>query len=492
MNRATSTDAKTSVVVVSPLEYIRKQQVENLRTANCGISAATIGESIEMDREIANGKFDIVYGSAEQWLSESWRKTLQCGNLHRAEVLVVDEVHTVATWGSGKKGKAAFREAFGRVSELRSCLKSGTPVLGLTATANKELRDRLIKCLGIRSPLGPIIVSPNKDNIRFTVAQADKKLYCFNWLLQLLREKKGDAPFTIIFCKTVNDIVSLLTYFVMKLEYSGLYVDGEGPPHERCLLGVYYSQTPTHHKDHLTSSFEGKSGHVIVVFATTSLSMGVDFPFVKYVVRYGPSNNLTSHLQEAGRAGRNGQQAYNTTVCCSVCHRKFSCLGDGSGCSETIPEFDSWYHNEKDHVVSRGVTEDDKNCIRDALKEVQVSLSSETKVRMFDNTGVITHGLSDNVIDAVVSNVHFIFNVHSVLEQCNVPSLKLAVIILEVVKEVFEDFEIPEELYSAVTGRKKLHLASRLMHPLTVTVNPLKELLSEGSHLPGTMDELLI
>ena len=98
MNRATSTDAKTSVVVVSPLEYIKKQQVENLRTANCGISAATIGESIEMDREIANGKFDIVYGSAEQWLIESWRKTLQCGNLHRAEVLVGDEVHTVATW----------------------------------------------------------------------------------------------------------------------------------------------------------------------------------------------------------------------------------------------------------------------------------------------------------------------------------------------------------------------------------------------------------
>ena len=410
-------------------------------------------------------------------------------------------------------------------------------MLGLTATANKELRDRLIKCLGIRSPLGPIIVSPNKDNIRFTVAQADKKLYCFNWLLQLLREKKGDAPFTIIFCKTVNDIVSLLTYFLMKLEYSGLYIDGEGPPHERCLLGVYYSQTPTHHKDHITSSFEGKSGHVRVVFATTSLSMGVDFPFVKYVVHYGPSNNLTSHLQEAGRAGRNGQQAYNITVyhgkhlmtceddiknavkqslnsccrvsflnnfdekisplepqhrCCSVCHRKCNCLGNGSGCSETIPEFDSWYHNEKDHVVSRGVTEDDKNCIRDALKKVQVSLSSETKVRMFDNTGVITHGLSDNVIDAVVSNVHFIFNVHSVIEQCNVPSLKLAVIILEVVKEVFEDFEIPEELYSAVTERKKLHLASRLMHPLTVTVNPLKELLSEGSHLPGTMDELLI
>ena len=63
----------------------------------------------------------------------------------------------------------------------------------------------------------------------------------------------------------------------MKLGNSGLYVYGEGPIHERCLLGVYYSQTPKHHKDCV-------SGNVRVVFATTSLSMGIDFAHVKYVI----------------------------------------------------------------------------------------------------------------------------------------------------------------------------------------------------------------
>ena len=53
--------------------------------------------------------------------------------------------------GLGKKGKAAFREAFGQVAELRSCLESGTPLLALTATAHKEMRNRLIKCLGMKS-----------------------------------------------------------------------------------------------------------------------------------------------------------------------------------------------------------------------------------------------------------------------------------------------------------------------------------------------------
>ena len=130
-------------------------------------------------------------------------------------------------------------------------------MLGLTATANKEMRDRLVKYLGMKSNLCPIVVSPNNDNIRFTVTKVENKLHCFNWIIKNLEEKKGDAPFVIMFCKTVNDIVSVLTLFLMKLGQTGIYVEGDGPLHERCLLGVYYSQTPQSHKNDITSSFEG-------------------------------------------------------------------------------------------------------------------------------------------------------------------------------------------------------------------------------------------
>ena len=72
-----SSGFKTSVVVVSPLEYIRKQQVENVKKEDFGITAATTGESVEIDREIETGNVDIVYGNAEQWLSDRWRKALR-------------------------------------------------------------------------------------------------------------------------------------------------------------------------------------------------------------------------------------------------------------------------------------------------------------------------------------------------------------------------------------------------------------------------------
>lgn len=73
---------------------------------------------------------------------------------------------------------------------------------------------------------------------------------------------------------------------------------------------MYYSQTPQSLKDTVTTSFEGDI-FTRVAIASSSLSMGVDFPNVKYVIHFGPSKSLSSQLQEAGRAGYDGSEAFN-------------------------------------------------------------------------------------------------------------------------------------------------------------------------------------
>ena len=88
---------KFIVCVVSPLEYIRKQQVASINKLH-GLSVAAVGDNEETDKDIEDGGANIVFGSAEQWLSDKWKKALQFGSLHDTEVLVVDEVHTVETW----------------------------------------------------------------------------------------------------------------------------------------------------------------------------------------------------------------------------------------------------------------------------------------------------------------------------------------------------------------------------------------------------------
>jgi superfamily II DNA helicase RecQ len=131
----------------------------------------------------------------------------------------------------------------------------GTPTLALTATADEEMRKRLVKFIGFKDYCR-VIVSHNKNNIRFNIIKADSHLKCLNWLVEMMREKKEHTPFTLIFCQVVNDIVFILSYLLMELGSSGLYARGHLPQQQSCLIGVYYSQTPQSLKDTLTASFE--------------------------------------------------------------------------------------------------------------------------------------------------------------------------------------------------------------------------------------------
>ena len=87
MHRVTSAKSKTFVVVVRLLEYIRKRQVVKTKKPNCGMYCRhnRVGESIELDREIFKSKCDIVYGSAEQWFSDTLTKVIAVAQLLQNE-----------------------------------------------------------------------------------------------------------------------------------------------------------------------------------------------------------------------------------------------------------------------------------------------------------------------------------------------------------------------------------------------------------------------
>ena len=84
-----------TVLVVSPLEMIRKQQVERLNSS--GIKAVLL-EDLDPKCENLGEEIEVAFGSAEQWLSDAWRQPLKDGVFKGAEFRVVDEVHTVETW----------------------------------------------------------------------------------------------------------------------------------------------------------------------------------------------------------------------------------------------------------------------------------------------------------------------------------------------------------------------------------------------------------
>ena len=61
-------------------------------------------------------------------------------------------------------------------------------------------------------------------------------------------------------------------------------------------------------KDEALVQWEGPTGSPAIV-ATSALSVGYDYPYVRYVIHAGPPRCMTDFSQESGRAGRDGQRA---------------------------------------------------------------------------------------------------------------------------------------------------------------------------------------
>ena len=98
--KAATKSEMCSIVVVSPLVSVMRDQVEQLKHLGFSAAAIGLGEEFEEDEKAAReGKCEIVFGSPESWLSSSWRKELRDGILGRqTAALALDEVHSVAEW----------------------------------------------------------------------------------------------------------------------------------------------------------------------------------------------------------------------------------------------------------------------------------------------------------------------------------------------------------------------------------------------------------
>lgn len=110
----------------------------------------------------------------------------------------------------------------------------------------------------------------------------------------------------------------------MKLKYCGYAyslferVLGEGQyvgetvyPSSRLFAQFHAPQTNLMKKD-IVHEIKRNDSRIRVIFATSALGMGVDAPCITHVIHIRPPSNIESYMQEIGRAGRNGLQAWAT------------------------------------------------------------------------------------------------------------------------------------------------------------------------------------
>ena len=180
--------------------------------------------------------------------------------------------------------------------------RQATPFLALTGTADEQTRKTTCKELVLKNCTS-LFVSPNRKNLRISVKKLkkDEMLQNLNWLVSVIKENGEKTPKTIIFCPTMHAIASVVNYLMRKLGCNA-FVPSSSRKWEHCLLGIFHSLTLQKYKGRISESLKG-DGIKRVVVTTTALSMGINFPNIRYVVTWGLARNLLDFHQEAGWGG---------------------------------------------------------------------------------------------------------------------------------------------------------------------------------------------
>ncbi|MEN8260475.1 MAG: RecQ family ATP-dependent DNA helicase, partial [Pseudomonadota bacterium] len=278
-------------VIISPLQALMKDQVDNLRNKTGAPNAAALNglltapERGEVLKGVQMGDVAILYVSPEQLRNRGFRNAIR----HReVGCWVFDEAHCLSKWGHDFRPDYLYAARFIReFSHKHQTLLP--PVQCFTATAKQNVRDEIVD--HFRSHLGQELAifegGVERDNLRFevqTVASTEK----YPRLHALLSERlpPDSQGCCIVYCATRRNT-----------EAAAEYLQKQGWLAEAFHAGLNAAQ-----KKHVQDNFI--AGHTPVICATNAFGMGIDKEDVRLVVHADIPGSLDNYLQEAGRAGR--------------------------------------------------------------------------------------------------------------------------------------------------------------------------------------------
>jgi ATP-dependent DNA helicase RecQ len=271
-------------IVVSPLISLMEDQVQQLRDE--GISACMLNSSLpapmqrDVIRDLENGFQGLLYVAPERLFAGNFQGLLA---KLKPKFLAVDEAHCISQWGHD------FRPEYARLGEARKRL-GDPPTIALTATATEDVREDIIRQLGLREPT-IVVTGFDRPGLRYESLRTGK--YGDNKddvLVDLLRNEHGSA---IVYCSTrkvVDELDALLKRHVPN----------------RAVVRYHAGMDPASRTDN-QERFMETAGAIAV--ATNAFGMGINKPDTRLVVHYNIPGNLEAYYQEAGRAGRDGRPA---------------------------------------------------------------------------------------------------------------------------------------------------------------------------------------
>ena len=267
-------------LVVSPLISLMKDQVGALNEA--GVPAACINSAMSFEEMrdalyfAGRGQYKLLYVAPERLTAPFF---LDFARRVPISMVTVDEAHCISQWGQD------FRPSYLKILDFLAALPQRPLVSAFTATATAEVRDDIIRALGLEDPF-VITTGFDRPNLYFAVEKPSSKPSALLAHLMQRRDKSG-----IVYCstrKTVEDVCDMLL--------------SRGLPATRYHAGLDPEERLANQDDFL---YDRKT----VMVATNAFGMGIDKSNVSFVIHYNMPKNMESYYQEAGRAGRDGEAA---------------------------------------------------------------------------------------------------------------------------------------------------------------------------------------
>ena len=274
-------------VVISPLQSLMKDQVDNLERRGIAEAVTINGLLSPIERKnaierVESGMASILYISPESLRSVTIERLFLSRNIDR---FVIDEAHCFSAWGQDFRVDYLYIGDF--IRELQEKKGNGCkiPVSCFTATAKQkvisDIKEYFKDKLGIELEL--FATNASRTNLRYEVLYKETDEDKYEALRTLIEQKNCPTIVYVSRTKRTLQIAEKLTNDGFKARpFNGKMDSSEKQENQEAFI----------------------NDEIQVIVATSAFGMGVDKSNVKLVVHYDISDSLENYVQEAGRAGR--------------------------------------------------------------------------------------------------------------------------------------------------------------------------------------------